>query len=319
VRAASAIGAVVAIWACVLALVAASRAPVIAVAGSFDLTVTASAAMYFLAVRGGHLPKRAIWIVAAAGAIAARILLAGAVDASRAVFAAAATLELAAIALVIVRIRRARRAWRAERARGAAGIDALFGALGATGLPARVAGGIATELAVFAYAIAGWRRPRVAAERFTVHRVNGWPLFAGVLVALTLVETPVAHVALAGTGHATAAWIASVLSLYGALWFIGDAHALRHGGVIVRGDAIELALGVRWRGRIARDQIERVERGAAPDKRADFSILGANVVLHLRSPVVLHGLVGRRRQTRVVALSIDEPDRFVAALTSSSA
>jgi hypothetical protein len=35
-------------------------------------------------------------------------------------------------------------------------------------------------------------------------------------------------------------------------------------------------------------------------RAADFSIVGSNVVIHLREPVTLTGLVGRRRTTRVI-------------------
>jgi hypothetical protein len=254
--------------------------------------------------------RRAVWLIVAAAAIAARIRLAG--SASHAALAVAVMIELAVIVVVVIRIRRARRGWRAARARGAATIDALHDALAATGLPRVVAGAIATELSIAGYALAGWRAPRHAA--FTVHRTNGWALYAGVFAALTLIETPVVHIALVGFGHPTAAWIVTALSLYGALWFVGDLHALRHGGVIVTPEALELRLGVRWRGRIPRTAIARVERGTATSKRVDFSILGANVVLTLRESCTLRGLLGRRRTVTEIALSIDDPDRFLTEI-----
>jgi len=120
---------------------------------------------------------------------------------------------------------------------------------------------------------------------------------------------------LAGFGHPTAAWIATALSLYGAIWLVGDALALRHGGIVVGDDAIELRVGVRWRGRIPRAAIERIERAPATNDMLDVSILGANVVLHLREPVTLHGLLGRRRTGSRIALSVDEPDRLVTMLS----
>src|SRR6185295_12122162 len=133
---------------------------------------------------------------------------------------------------------------------GARTIDALDAALAATGLPARVAGAIAAELVIAAHIVVGWRAPRTTPALFTSHRMNGWALYAWTFAALTLVEAPVVHLALVSWGHATAAWIASALSLYGAAWLIGDLHALRHGGIALTADALELRLGVRWRARI---------------------------------------------------------------------
>ncbi|HEY1553923.1 MAG TPA: hypothetical protein VGF94_03760 [Kofleriaceae bacterium] len=275
----AAFAAVATIWAIVLALVTHVDRPAVAVAGAIDLTATCSLAVYLLAVRRGHLPRWVLTAVALAGAIAARVLLAR----SHANVASAAAVEVLAIALVI--------------ARGG-----------------RVTGVLADELRVIGFAFAGWRAPRRDPHTFTVHRSGGWPLYAGVFVGLTLVEAPIVHLVLAAAGHPTAAWIATALSLYGALWLVGDVLALRHGGVTVGSDALELRLGVRWRGRIARATIERIERGTATAGIVDVSIVTSNVVVTLREPVTLRGLLGRRRTATRVALSIDEPDRFVAML-----
>src|SRR5512139_3445064 len=113
VRATLAISTVAAIWVVVLAIVA--RIPVVAPAGAFDLTVTAGVAMYFIAVRRGHLPRWMLTLTIAAGAIAARWLLHGG---GALALAALGTLELAAMTLVVIRFGRARRAWREARTHG---------------------------------------------------------------------------------------------------------------------------------------------------------------------------------------------------------
>jgi len=46
----------------------------------------------------------------------------------------------------------------------------------------------------------------------------------------------------------------------------------------------------------------------------DLSVLGANVVLRLNRPVRLHGMLGRTRDAKAIALSIDDRDGFVRAL-----
>jgi hypothetical protein len=301
--------AVALIWAVVWTTVVMTGAPIVAAAGAFDLTCTAGLAMYLLGVRPERVSKRALTATIAIGAVAARVLLARAGDATHAVLAAAITLELAAVVVVVVRFRRARAAWRTARE------DRLETALRATGIPSVVAGAIASELTIVRFAVAGWRTPR--AGMFTSHRANGWSLYATTFVVLTLVETPLVHIAVSAFGHATAAWILTSLSLYSALWLLGDLHALRHGGVEVTADALVLRLGVRWRARIPRDQIVWAARCAgATSKAVDFSILGANVVVRLAAPHEVRGLLGRRRVVCELALSIDEPDAFLAALRS---
>jgi hypothetical protein len=145
------------------------------------------------------------------------------------------------------------------------------------------------------------------AQRFTVH--GSWSLFAGVFVALTVVETPLVHWALAS--YPIVAWTLSVLQVLTIVWLVRDARSLAQGGVYVSDDAIELRIGRRWRGTIPRAAIVGVERGDVASKRNSFAILGANVVLHLRERVTIHGPVGMQRVVDTVGLSLDEPDAFV--------
>ena len=288
-RATLAILAVTAIWLVALTLALGTRNPTITTAAAFDLTCTAGAAMYFLAVRRGHLPRWALTLTIATGAMAARLLLR---DGGAIALAAGAMIELGAVAMVVLRIR-TRGEW----------------------LPPGLRHLLATELQIMASAVAGWRTPRRDSNVFTSHRTNGWSLIAGTFIALTLIETPLVHVVLGRFGHTTIAWVATGLSLYSVAWLIGDLHALRHGGLIVTADALELRLGVRWRGQIPRAAITRVTAcNGAPSKEVDFSILGANLLVTLDRPVELRGLFGRRRCVDALALSVDEPDRFTRAI-----
>ncbi|MBL9012758.1 MAG: hypothetical protein JNL83_01190 [Myxococcales bacterium] len=313
-RAGLGIAAVLVVWAAVLPLVAVTRAPAVAIGAAIDLTLTAGLAMYVLAVRGGHLPRWALTLTVAAGALAARFVLVAVGIDGRILLAVALTAELAALALVLSRLGRARRAWRAARADGLARPDALERALAATGLPPLIRRVLATELHIVGSSLSGWRRPRRDATIFTSHRTNGWTLFAGVLVVLTLVETPLLHIALVALGHPIAAWIATGLSLYSIAWLVGDLHALRHGGIVLTAATLELRLGARWRATIPRSAIVRIERcTGAPSKDVDFSILGANVLVTLAAPHEVRGLFGRRRTVSALALSIDEPERCPAA------
>jgi hypothetical protein len=190
-------------------------------------------------------------------------------------------------------------------------VIALSTALAAA-VPARVARVVATELYVLAMLVVGWRRP---APAFTVHRANGWSLYAGVIVMLVLAETAAVHVGLAAWVSPTAAWIASAVSIYSALWIVGEVLALRHGGIRVLADELELRIGIRWHARVARSAIMAIEPINAPVADAlDVSVLGANTVLRLAAPVRVTGLFGRTREATAIALSIDDRDAFVRAV-----
>ncbi len=135
----------------------------------------------------------------------------------------------------------------------------------------------------------------------------------GVLVALTVIETAVVHLWLISAGLPVVAWIASLSSLSVALWLAGDACALCRGGIRLGERGLELELGTRGRGRVPYGAIMGIERGAGPAE-LDLAIAEANVVVTLHSPVELRGRFGRRREAATLALELDEPDAFIAAV-----
>jgi hypothetical protein len=169
----------------------------------------------------------------------------------------------------------------------------------------------ATELRILRAAIFGWRVRQTGA--FTVHRSSSWALTAGVLAALTLVEAPLVHLVVVAFGHPTAAWIVSALSLYGALWLVGDVNALRAGGLRIADGTLVVALGARWRGAIELATIDRVALASGPAE-LDVAIATANVVIELRESATLVGLFGRTKRVRSIAFELDEPVAFVAQL-----
>lgn len=323
-RALAALAAVVVVWSAAwLAFALAPARPAIAIAAAFDFVVTAGVVLYALAIRRGALPRWVFGATIAIGLAFARVALGAAPDAGGVVLATGLALELALIATLVLRIRRARVGWRRARADGADGHAALIAALVAARLPPRVADIVATEVTLVALAVVGWRAPVLPADarRFTVHRTGSWSLVAGVVGFLVLVEAGAVHVVLATYASTTLAWVATALSLYSAIWLLGDALALRRGGAIVSPRGVDLRIGLRWRAHVPRAAIAGLEAttpGAAlPADTLDLGILGATVRVSLNAPIEIHGLFGRRRVTRALALSIDDRDAFVAALRGS--
>jgi len=110
-----AIGGVALVWtAAWLAIAHAppARAGAVAVAAAFDFSVTASVALYLIAVRPGHLPRWTLGVTVAIGLVFAKLALAT-TSATTGVMAAGAAMEVGAVAWLAIRGRRARRAWRA--------------------------------------------------------------------------------------------------------------------------------------------------------------------------------------------------------------
>jgi hypothetical protein len=251
--------------------------------GAWHLTHTAPvavAAAFDLTVTAGAVAYwlgargRVLGVVVAAGMLAAKLVLGR-------VLIVAVTVELGAIAFALTR-------------RGIA--FEIF----------------ATELRIMRAAIFGWR-VRSQPGAFTVHRASSWTLIAGVFAALTLVEAPLVHLVLVAFGHPIAAWILSALSLYGAVWLVGDINSLRAGGLRIADGSLVVALGVRWRGAIDLATITAVHL-ASGRAELDVAIATPNVVIELREPAVLVGLFGRTKRARKIAFELDEPAAFVTQL-----
>ncbi|MEP6860481.1 MAG: hypothetical protein ABJE66_07675 [Deltaproteobacteria bacterium] len=290
------------------AVVATRHAPPVALAAAFDFVVTANLALWWFGRR--EVPRWMFGATLAIGLVFARLAIAGAHDGGRAVMVVGGALELALVVGAAIRFRRARAAFRAARASGEGGFAALIVALEATRMPKVIATVIATEVYVFAMAIGGWRRP---VPRFTVHRANGFTLYAGVFAFLIVAETPAVHIALSMVSP-IAAWIATAASIYSSCWLAGYVHAVRHGGLLVGREELELRIGVRWRARISRDVIATIDAVTeAPAGVLDASIMGANTVVRFARPVRIYGLFGRVREVDAIALSIDDRAAFQLA------
>ena len=305
-------------WAAVMAT---HHAPPVTLAAAFDFVVTANVALWWCMRR--EVPRWAFGVTLAIGLVFARLAIAGAHGGGLAIVIAGGSLEVALVAAVAIRFRRARTAYRLARAHGEGGFAALIDALEAARMPRVVANVIATEVYLFGMAIAGWRRAAGAgagagAVRFSVHRANGLALYAGVFGFLIVSETPCVHLVLAHAVGSVIAWIATAASVYSLVWLAGYTNAMRDGGVLVAASELELRIGVRWRGRVARSAIAAVEAcEAAPADALDCSVLGANMVVRFARPVVIHGLFGRTHEVTAIALSIDDRAAFQLALAEA--
>jgi hypothetical protein len=316
------LGALFALLAAIYAFVLTSpfRAPApppVAIGMALDLTLTAAAATWWLGVRGAGLPRRAPLVAFGAGALTARLVLPA--QAAHLALGAGLALELLVAATVVVRAPRLVR--RLRRDAGLPLILRLGDALEDIGIPRPFARILTTELATLPLALTGWFR-RAPRAGFTVHRTYCTLATHVVLIGLIAAETVALHLLL-GRASPIAAWIATASSIYTLLWLIGDAHALRLGRIRVEPGVVIVEIARRWAVVIPRDAIVAVHRetAAAPgavdreiESTLDLSIETPTVTLELTAPITARGPFGRTRTGARVALTVDDPAGFAAAL-----
>lgn len=288
----------------------------VATAVSFDLTITASALTWWLGVRRGALPRWAPWAVLSLGLSLSTRLPHAPHSLGRVLAAAGIALEALVITSLALRLPKVVRAVRRERLAGP--IGALEAGLREARLPAQLAAITAGELAVFFLVLTGWvRKPDKADRSLYSMRRSGWLGIAGVFAFLIAVESLAVHVALAQWSPLVA-WIATASSMYALAWLVADCHAIRLYPVAVAEGALWLRLGLRWRARVPLELISSVETiSEVPEGAAKLSLLEPTVLVTTTEPIELVGLLGVRRRADRIALTIDEPERFLAALRGS--
>jgi hypothetical protein len=180
-----------------------------------------------------------------------------------------------------------------------------------------------SEVAILHYALFAWRAEPVVpsdAVAITTHKRSGWGTVVVCFIVLIAFESIGLHL-FVQHWSVKAAWIFTALDLYGALWLIGDYHALRLLPTLIRADAIELRHGMRLSAIIARDNIASIDTisNEAEWKRkgtAKIALLDEpRFLIRLREPVVAMGIAGIRRTIDSVAILPDDPAAFERALT----
>lgn len=299
------------------------RPDVIAPAVTFDLTIFVTFLYWMLVVRRNLArPRTALPVFLASIAAAALTLPPGHRQFVLYVRYLGIPLELAALVLVVVGVRRAQARLRAagaeldipERIRAA-----VEGPVGYR----RVADVIATEFAIFYYALASWRRepfvPR-GAQAFSYHRETGAAAVFYTLVGASLVELAAVHFLLRAIAPRVALAVLAV-SIFATVWLLGFARALKLRPVCVSGDVLHVRSGMAWALDFARGDIARVEVGRprVPGKRTPgylraMAIGQPNVLVTLRASAVARGPYGRTRTIDRFSLALDDPRRFARTM-----
>lgn len=181
---------------------------------------------------------------------------------------------------------------------------------------------VALETSVLAtvFAAGAIRRAEGNGELFSYSRRSGaGPLYAAVGM-VALVEAVGLHYLLIlwlpERWHGWV-WLLTALGLYLLVWIIADYRAMKLQPHRIRAGVLELRLGFRWWARLPLDQVTLAARFGSGD-RAEAVLTPrstrANVVVETAEPFLLHSITGKEHTVRRIAIVVDEPERFVAAL-----
>jgi hypothetical protein len=268
-------------------LVRAITKPPVAIAAAFDLAVVVPALYFWLVVRSGIQPLTTMIPLCLLALFRATWIMPG-LSMTRPLLAGG--VEIAVVALIVTRTRRR-----------------LVTAIAAD------------EIAVLYYAFAAWRRkPEVppGMEAYSTHQRAGTAVLFGSLAAISVVEAPLLHL-LVMRWNVKAAWVLTVLSVYGAIWLVGMARAFVLRPVLVGNGELVIRSGLLWTLHAPLDRIASIHRGGGASDLRLCPGGDPNVAMEFSEPMIAAGMFGRRRRVTRVALSIDDPPAFERALTTA--
>lgn len=297
---------------------------------TLDLVVVVPGLVYLLLVRGrGWSPLVVIPAFLVSLVAAGRVLPADRQQFLQVFQWLAVPLELVVIGLVVVKARQVARRMRPHgmRTSGPADPGTLFERMRDAArevLGANFASdALAFEIAVGTCAFAGWRaRPVSSPQTFTYHRRAAYGAIMGALLLVLAAETVGLHLLLQRWSPA-AAWVLTGLSIYSAFWLLGLYQAVRLRPIRIEEDRLLIRIGLKWRVEVPFEDVAAIEilrGGTVLPKRKDLLravVLGdARYLVTLKRPATAEGPYGIRRRVEQIAFTVDEPQRFEAALPS---
>lgn len=184
-------------------------------------------------------------------------------------------------------------------------------------VPARV---MAAELSVWYYALFSWRkRPATKSGEavFGYHNAGGYMnMMLGLALAFP-VEVVGVHLLLS-QWSVVAAIVVTALSVYAAVWLLGDARARVMRPIIVGEDAVHLECGIQMEALIPLGQIgtfafsEAEIRGIPDAERLNYgTFYHADVWIVTKRPIEVRTLLGTKRVS-AIGISVDDSNAFAS-------
>ncbi len=284
-----------------------------------DLVMMVPLAYYFLVIRPYKLPRILLLPVFLLSTVAASFLLPQNGQQYLALLGyIAAPLELFLASYIIVQVRKTLRAYRIEKSRELDFYETLLLTLRKTFGDFRALNVLASEIAMFHFALSGWRQrpfPGAGETHFSYYRENSYGAVLVAIMFLLLIETVGLHLFIQGWSE-TIAWIITGLSIYSIFWLLGDFNAMRQRPIVVAENEILLRIGLRWTARFPLKAIASIKKiPELPEKHPlllNAVVFGEpQLLLTLKSPVLVKGFLGIRKTVDEIALSVDQQSKFI--------
>lgn len=278
--------------------------------------------VYFLLIRKTHIPAITIVPVTLLGFLLASYILPQAQQGYLQMFErwGIPLIELTVFSFILLKIRRLRSYFKEHQAT----IPDFFSLLKQASreiLPPAVATLFTTEIAVIYYGFLDWRKYPYTQSNFTYHKNSGARSLLAVLLFMILVETFILHLLLVRWNEIVA-WVIFALSIYTALQIFGFIRSIPKRPFLLEEKQLQLRYGIFAETTINLNAIHSVEKFTKMVSEEDNilflsplgSFEGHNILINLKQAHILYGLYGKQKKYQQLALFVDEPEAFRAAI-----
>jgi len=285
-----------------------------------DLALTVPILYYFLVVRTQKLPWFSTLVVYLAAVMLATLIIPKEHQTYLYWFEMSLLLtEGFLIAVIIINIRKILKQYKIEKLKTGdflVNLDNTFKVVLKKSLPP-----VVSEIAMLRYAFLFWKIPVEALSHqktFSVHRKSGTVAMYCAFMLATVAEATAVHFLLVGWNE-TVAYILLFLSIYSLLFLIGLASSVVKRPILVEENRIILRVGFFWKVILDKENIEKLEfikrideKDKSIENLASILLTSPNILLHLKSPVIVNGMYGIKKITSKLAIFVDDKDGFKA-------
>ena len=180
---------------------------------------------------------------------------------------------------------------------------------------------VASEVAVFYYALCKKEKHIQHSTRFTSYKENGIILILGTFLCLFIIETVGMHFVFQLWSR-TAAWILTILSFYTCIQLFSHIRSLKIRSTLLLETELLIRNGILGGDTLIHlDNIDCIIKINKPVLGTDVVKIGLfngleknNLAIYLKEPVTVIKAFGIKKKAKVISLTIDKCENFLLAL-----
>jgi hypothetical protein len=181
---------------------------------------------------------------------------------------------------------------------------------------------MASELSILRFGLLFWRKQKdtpLSATSYSIHKESGYIAMFCIVLFACFAELMGFHLLIAHYSK-TAAFIVSLLTVYGIVIIVGDLVAIMKSPVLVMPDKLVLRTGIRWVVVIDRDNIIAVEKVRTGFESGEDCFQGGilkssvNICFTFAQPVSIERIYSKTVTTKQIVMTVDRVDELIAQL-----